>query len=1105
MPGLTLTLFGPPQLARDGETMHLRSRRCLALLAYLAITDRAHRRGSLASLLWPESDPARAQSSLTYTLSLLRRTLAGGWLVVDRETIGLDGSEKQAVDVVRFRDLLAQCERRGHDVGEAYPECLPLLEEAAALAQGDFMAGFALPDSAQFIEWQAQEARALRRELVGALQRLAEGYAARGEPERAIAHATRWVALNALNEAAHRILMRLYAGSGRDSAALQQYEACERALMSELGVSPSAETRELREAIEEGRVPQLQARPPTISSAPARPRHNLPAQPTAFVGREEELEQIAQRLADPACRLLTVVGPGGMGKSRLAIQAGEQLLSAFRDGVWFVPLAPVESVDLLPSDIMEALGVLRGGGQDPQTQLVNYLRERHLLLILDNFEHLLEAGTLVAEMLAEVSELKLLVTSRERLGLQGEWLFPLGGMGLPGEEVVLQVEGGDVNEQALTVLQGHSAVNLFVQRARQVQPELSLLSAGPASVARICRLVEGMPLAIELAAAWVRVMDCEEIAREIETNLGFLATTLRDVPQRHRSMRAVFDQSWDLLSAEERSALRKLSVFRGGFRREAAETVAMRPERSPASLLTLTTLLDRSWVRRSSTGRYEMHELVRQYCAGRLDDAQTVVGERESERVRDRHSEYYAAFLSDQEPRLKGRDQVEALEGILEEMGNVRAAWDWAVERGNVDALGRSVDSLHRVGLRRGWQHEVMQPLNGAAAMLRERLLADESVESAPPTGEAALLLGRILCRQGNLAIYIEGFGQVVALCEESVALLEGLAPSVQQQKACVLAKIHLGWFLQIRGDSSRAGELLHEAVAQAIDIGDEWNQGYALWILSGPPIASGHYAEAEGYLREALVLYDRLGDQWMKAWCLSGLTRILRMTGAYAEAESLAWEDLRIRRELGYPQGLDVGLLRLAEVEVALGKHKQARRHYRDMLAIAEEYGSVFARPFYAYGMATIAAAEGAYAEAAELLEDAATSFHRLGRLGDALRASIKLGHAVLALGEAQRAAQCFNRVLREAMESAQTPEALGALVGIATLSTREGETTRATELLAVALHHPAAYHEDRVRAEELLTELKTSLSPDAFAAATARGQTCELEKLVAEMLGGP
>jgi predicted ATPase/DNA-binding SARP family transcriptional activator/Tfp pilus assembly protein PilF len=1126
MSELTLTLLGSPRLARDGAPIHLRSRKCIAMLAYLAVTSVSHARASLAALFWPESDAKRALGALRYTLSLLRRPLQDAWLVVEREAIGLDGSERTAVDVIVFRDLLAQCCTHGHPVQETCPACRPLLAEAVDLYRGDFMAGFTLRDSPEFDDWQRFEAQVLRQEQATALERLAQGCAAQGDTEAAVAFAQRWVALDPLHEPAHRYLMRLYALSGQQADAIRQYEACEGVLQAELGESPDQATTSLYQAIKERMLGQPLATASAIPrgppGAPAKEgrgeewmppseaqvarRHNLPPEPTPFVGREGELGQIAQLLADPGCRLLSIVGPGGIGKSRLALRAGMAHVQHFPHGVYLVPLGPLESPELLASTIINALGIPSHGSLTPGMQLLNVLRERHLLLILDNFEHLLEGTTLIAEILEGAPGVKLLVTSRERLNLREEWLLPLEGMRVPTaeqaagirEEEAAAIWEGAISETCVATLQGYPAIQLFVQCARRMRPDFSLLTAGASSVAHICRLVEGMPLAIELAAPWTRVMHCQTLAREIEGSLGVLATSLRNVPHRHRSMRAAFDHSWGLLPVEERDVLRQLSVFRGGFRREAAEAVAVRLSQSPASLALLSALVDSSWLRATPSGRYEMHELVRQYCEEQLEQ-----DPEDSGQVRGRHSKYYAGFLDKREARLKGRGQKEALESILEEMGNIRAAWDWTVKRGNVEALGRCLESLFWVGLRRGWQHEVMQSLGRAVAMLREQPLVKQSLEPGPPAGETALLLGRILCHQGHLALFFEGFSEgVVALCEESLALLEGLAPSVQQQKACTFAKARLGWFLDARGDSSRARELLQEALAQATEADDDWNRGYALWMLGGRFLGSGEYSEAEGYLREAIAIWDRLGDQARKAWCVGMMRFILWTRGEYEAAESLAEEEVRIRRELGDPQGMDAALGRLAVVETALGKYDEASRHYRDMLALAEEYGNPLLRYEFLSGMGTIAAAQGKYREAAQLLDDAVTSAYEIGHARGALMALVRLGHVVLALGEGPRAAECFHQALRDAMEATFIPGALGALVGLASLSAKAGELQRAAELVSLALQHPTTYHVDRVRAQDLLSQLESELSPEVLSAATARGQARELEEVTAELL---
>jgi len=408
MSELTLSLLGSPCLARDGAPIHLRSRKCIALLAYLAVTGVSHARARLTALFWPESDTRRALGALRYTLWLLRKALQDAWLVVEREAIGLDGRERAAVDVIVYRDLLAQCRTHGHPAQETCPACRPLLAEAVDLYQGHYMAGFTLRDSPEFDDWQRFEAQALRQEQAVALERLAQICAAQGDTEAAIACAQRRVALDALHEPTHRYLMRLYALSGQRATALRQYETCEAVLRTELGEPPERATTSLHQAIKERRVGQpLDTASATAewggeewlppSAAPVVRRHNLPPEPTPFVGRQAELAQIAQLLADPGCRLLSIVGPGGIGKSRLALRTGMAHVRHFPHGVYLVPLAPTESPELLASTIISALDIPSHGSLTLEMQLLNVLRERHLLLILDNFEHLLEGTALVAE------------------------------------------------------------------------------------------------------------------------------------------------------------------------------------------------------------------------------------------------------------------------------------------------------------------------------------------------------------------------------------------------------------------------------------------------------------------------------------------------------------------------------------------------------------------------------------------------------------------------------------------------------------------------------------------------------------------------------------
>jgi DNA-binding SARP family transcriptional activator len=418
-------LLGPPRIERDGEPVRIQRRKAVALLVYLAVTGCSHSRDALATLLWPEYDQSSARNSLRVALAALRGTLGEAWaddadrsavgqhpLDIDEETIRLHLECDVWLDLAEFRERLSACEMHGHPVTETCPDCLPLLEEAAMLYRDDFLASFTLRDSPGFDEFQFFQTEGLRNQLAGALERLVCHHSAQGEYEAAIPHARRWLALDPLHEPAHRHLMALYAQSGQQSAALRQYKECARILKEELDLSPSQETTSLYERVRAGPADHSERR-----FVAAGPRHNLPVQPTPFIGREDELTEIAARLRDPDCRLLTLLGPGGNGKTRLALEAASAQLDNFEHGVFFVSLAPLRSVDAIVPTTANAIGFSFYGGGEPRQQLLDYLREKCMLIILDNYEHLLEGAGLVAQVLETAPHVKILATSRARLNV----------------------------------------------------------------------------------------------------------------------------------------------------------------------------------------------------------------------------------------------------------------------------------------------------------------------------------------------------------------------------------------------------------------------------------------------------------------------------------------------------------------------------------------------------------------------------------------------------------------------------------------------------------------------------------------------------------------
>ncbi|MBI1878963.1 MAG: NACHT domain-containing protein, partial [Chloroflexi bacterium] len=467
-----------------------------------------------------------------------------------------------------------------------------------------------------------------------------------------------------------------------------------------------------------------------IRSLATQRQHNLPVQATPFVGRERELAELSRQLANPACRLLTLTGPGGIGKTRLALKVAEEQARTgyFLDGVYYVALAALSSANFLVSTLATVLNFTFYSNKDPQLQLLNYLRDKEMLLILDSFEHLLTPsweGGLLIEIVQRAAGVKLLVTSQQRLNLQGEWVFEIQGLSFPevGEAALSQPATPPAEPP-----EHYSAVQLFLQSAQRVQAGFTLSSVDQPFILRICQLVAGVPLGIELAAAWVRVLSCQDIVREIEQGLDFLSVTHRDLPERQQSLRAVFEHSWRLLSEAEQHILKKLAVFPGGFRREAAEQVAQ------ARLPLLTALSDKSLLRWSAANqnqpieRYEIHELVRQYVLEKLqvDPAATTLG-------CNQHSAYFAAFLQQREARLQGRQQKVALAEIGQEIENIRAAWGWLLSQPKVAAIEQCLNTLFLFYEIRGWYEEGTDIFAHAAVALSA--LVTEPVDSDRSAG----------------------------------------------------------------------------------------------------------------------------------------------------------------------------------------------------------------------------------------------------------------------------------------------------------------------------------------------------------------------------------
>jgi len=704
-PPLEIVVLGKPQITWQGEplTADLISAKGQALLIYLAVTGQACSRQSISGLLWGDFSEERARGNLRLTLSKLRGVV-GDYIIPTRQSLAFDFSLPHSLDAGEFTRHCAAPEKSKPSQ----------LETVIARYRGNFLDDFHLHEAPDFETWVVVERERFQQMALASLAHLAATTQQQGDFEKAAAFTRRILALEPWREEAHRQLMTVLAQSGQRSAALSQFEACKKHLDEELGVEPSAETKALYEKIKRGDVKEadgesarrVASKPPSKSSprkSASDLRHNLPQNLTSFLGREAELAQIGGLLGKPECRILTLVGPGGVGKTRLSIRAARMQVERFQDGVRFLslrgmkPADPIETTELLIAAIADVVGYTFSAQRSPRELLLKHLSDKEILFVLDNFEPLLaarlgireHAESLLLDILKECPAVKLLVTSRERINLPSEWLVEVQGLPYPPtfeKNAVMQ----------------YPSVELFVQQARRVNANFSL-DGQEYAVNRICQLVAGFPLGIELAANWVRLLSCEEIVERLERGDEILTTEL---PESNPSLRSVLDSTWAMLTEQEQAVFRRLSVFREGFTLSAAQQVA------DASLPVLNSLMNKSMVRRDENGRYVLHELLKQFGSYHLN----LAPEQERE-TRQKHGRFYGSFLQSRRAALQDLYDKSVLNVLDTEIENIRAALEWYFEQRDVESISVYLDNLFPYYQRKGWYQEAVFVLQQACKL----------------------------------------------------------------------------------------------------------------------------------------------------------------------------------------------------------------------------------------------------------------------------------------------------------------------------------------------------------------------------------------------------
>ena len=727
----------------------------------------------------------------------------------------------------------------------------------------------------------AERAR-LRELALQALHTLTEIEMSRANYLAALDSTSRLLAFDPWREEAHRQRMSALARAGQRSAALAQYQTCRRILEKELGVEPSAETTALYEQIRNAENISL---------------HNLPATTTSFVGRESELAEITVRLLDANCRVLTLVGEGGVGKSRLALQAAQSHIHQFLGGVWYIPLSSVKDIDGLFLSIASALKVNVTSGD----QIKEYLQDKNLLLILDGMEHLINNAILkwIADLLQASPNLKLLVTSLARLNIQAETLLEVRG--LPHDESV-----------------SSPASKLFLERARQLKPEFNPNKEDALAIARLCELVDGAPLALELAATWVRGLSMPDIVKEIERNLDILTTSQQDLPQRHRSMRAVLDHFWHLLSVEEQIIFQKQAVFRGGFTREAFQEI------TGANLAMLSQFVDKSAIHFNEDGRYRRHSLMAQYARLRLKEKPAL-----ERKTREYHARYFSKFVKQLETELLGGQPQQALSPLLADLDNIRLAWDWAVEHLDPSIINDMSDSIMQAFDLTGLYRDGLEMAKSAF----------ESLASTPePVSlEAEISKGRAIGLAGAFLFRLGEYQQAMDNCQKSMQILEEVRPHI----AYAHTLIYAGASAFGLGDFERVVSYWELAGKEYQAVGSKWGESTSNSNLAEAMVALGDLKNGKVHAEYALALAREMYNPEMIGAALTNLASIAMQEGNFMESTKFAEEALNSHQQVGHDAHIANSLAILAQIAFKQNNLNEAKRLLEESIGILKRIGN--------------------------------------------------------------------------------------------------------------------------------------------------------------------
>ncbi len=883
-----LHLLGKFEVEADGEPIEITSRPAQALLAYLALhPEVAHRREKLAGSLWPESTESNARGNLRQALWQLRKSIGDEVIEADKATIALARARPLGVDVHRLE--------RGAEDAATVEEWT----DWAGLYQGELLPGW-------YEDWAVRQRERLealfQRHMPDALGAMVEA----GRWNAVLKWAEHWISLGHAPEPAYRSLMTAHAALGDAAALAATFERCVQALESELGVEPSPETVSHYEALAAGERPAAAA--VGAERDRIKPHHNLPAQATAFIGREREIRQVKQLLESPDHRLITVTGPGGTGKTRLAFEVVKRLAPDFVDGARFVDLSPLVEPAMIPSAIAAVLAVKEQGDRSALEELKDHLAGREALLLLDNFEHLVEGAPVVGDLLAAAPGLKCLVTSREPLRVYGERELHLVPLSVPQAEA----------ESPEEMLESSEAVRLFQDRAKALDPNFKLTDDNSTPVSQICRRVDGLPLAIELAAARVRMFPPEALLDRLEDRLGTLTGGPRDAPARQQTLRNTLEWSHSLLDSSQKVLFARLGVFTGGCNLEALRAVC-RDESGEVIVDDVQSLITKSLIYQEQgphgEPRYRMLETIREFALERLEADGTAY------EIEQRHAHHFAGFAEEADSHLEGPDAKRWIERLEADHDNLRTAVGWSLDQVNEPELGlRFAGSMARFWVMRGYLSEgyasVTSALEWAGGDAGARLGA-----------RAVLGAARLAYRQNNLEAANTHYSEALDLARQ----LEEPAWTAE----CLIG---LGMVDTERGNYAAVEDKFEEALSLFRELGDISGEANAITNLAWAAMRTGDYDTAEAHLQDSLDLTRQAGDRSGVGFNLSGLGEVSVRMGDLERASEYLQESLEVRSSLGDKWGMGATLGTLGWVAIRQEDWGKATRHLLESFALRKE-----------------------------------------------------------------------------------------------------------------------------------------------------------------------